>query len=505
MATANMSEFLRRLTRGMAAQTLSDHSDQQLVERALAGHEQAPFQAIVHRHGPMVYRVCWRVLQHHEDAEDAFQATFLILAQKLRTVRKHASLASWLHGVAHRVALKARARAAVRRRHEHQASPPDTLPPDNVPWGAMRSALDVELSQLPDNLRLPLILCYLEGRTQEESATQLGWSKSTLRRRLDEARDALGSRLIARGIPWTAAISAVLLADCLASAAPASALIAQTVEAAAGVAAGKTMAQVASATVAALAEGVLKTMYLTKLTTVTAAVFFLLFTAGIGLLAFASSEPPAAPAPQQEARDDAKPAKKVAVVPEGVRRQMEELDWLLTGIDPDKRTMNLDDRRDAAPGKAVTLVATPGTVGPTGFALSGLKVAPDAQVTLNGKDARLADLKPGQRIKVRIATDRLLVTAVEAQAPPPVFRYKLKAVDAKRRTLTVENQEKNLVMKDLPIAEQAELMRFVLMADKTVHLRDVAQTDLRVGMAVSLELAADEAAGLVVRGLTVAE
>src|ERR1700736_6770271 len=118
MATANVSDFLRRLTCGMAAETLGHHSDRQLVERALAGRDEAAFQAIVHRHGPMVYRVCWRVLQHSQDAEDAFQATFLVLAQKLRTMRKHSSLASWLHGVAHRVALKAKAQAAARRRHE---------------------------------------------------------------------------------------------------------------------------------------------------------------------------------------------------------------------------------------------------------------------------------------------------------------------------------------------------------------------------------------------------
>src|SRR3954449_1183428 len=134
MATANVSDFFRRLTRGMAAETLGDHSDRQLVERALAGRDEAAFQAIVHRHGSMVYRVCWRVLQHPQDAEDAFQATFLVLAQKLRTLRKHASLASWLHGVAHRVALKAKAQATTRRRHEHQAPTSQTMPPDDVSW-----------------------------------------------------------------------------------------------------------------------------------------------------------------------------------------------------------------------------------------------------------------------------------------------------------------------------------------------------------------------------------
>src|SRR6516225_4764155 len=135
MATANVSDFLRRLTRGMVAETLADQSDRQLVEQFLAGRGEAVFEAILRRHGAMVYRVCWRVLQHHQDAEDAFQATFLVLAHRLRTVRKHASLASWLHGIAHRVALKSRAAAATRRRHEEQAPVCQAMPPDDVSWG----------------------------------------------------------------------------------------------------------------------------------------------------------------------------------------------------------------------------------------------------------------------------------------------------------------------------------------------------------------------------------
>jgi RNA polymerase sigma factor (sigma-70 family) len=265
MATANLSALLRDLTRGMAAQMLVGDSDHQLVERALARHDDAALQAIVHRHGPMVYRVCWRVLQHSQDAEDAFQATFLLLAQKLRTLRQHASLASWLHGVARRVALKAKAQAASRRRHEQHASMPDTLPPDDVTWREVRSALDFELSRLPDKWRLPLILCYLEGRTQDEAASHLGWSKSTLRRRLREARDALGRRLSGRGLVGSAGLAAVLVSDCTASAAPAPGLLASTAKAAAGVAAGKTVATAASARVAVLTEGMLKVMLITKL------------------------------------------------------------------------------------------------------------------------------------------------------------------------------------------------------------------------------------------------
>lgn len=142
----------------------------------------------------------------------------------------------------------------------------------------MRAVLDAELDELPEKWRLPLILCYLEGRTQDEAASQLAWSKSTLRRRLEEARDALGRRLSGRGVVWPAALSAVLLSECIASAAPG--LVASTVEAAAGVAAGKTVATAASVKVAALAEGVLKAMLMTKLKT---GAFVLLMLGMVGL------------------------------------------------------------------------------------------------------------------------------------------------------------------------------------------------------------------------------
>ena len=200
MVGADLNDFLGRLTRGMAAKALVGHSDRQLVERALDRCDEAAFQVIVGRHGPMVYRVCQRVMEHPQDAEDAFQATFLVLAQQLPRLRKHASLASWLHGIAHRVALKARTKGAARRRREQLASQLDTRHPDDLTWGELRSALDDELSRLPDKWRQPLILCYLEAQTQEEAADQLGWSKSTLRRRLEEARTALATRLKRRGL-----------------------------------------------------------------------------------------------------------------------------------------------------------------------------------------------------------------------------------------------------------------------------------------------------------------
>jgi len=311
-ATTNVSAFLRRLTRGMVAATLADQSDRQLVEQFLTGQGEAVFEAIVRRHGAMVYRVCWRVLQHHQDVEDAFQATFLVLAQRLRTVRKHASLASWLHGVAHRVALKSKGATATCRRHEEQAAASQKMPPDDVSWVEVRAVLDAELAGLPEKWRLPLVLCYLEGRTQDEAAAELGWSKRTLRRRLEEGRTGLGRRLNRRGVVWPVALSAVLLSDAVASATLSPALLDSTIKAASLFAAGQPAAVgLISAKAAALTEGVLRTMLLTKIK-MTVAVLLVIGALGIGASGLpyrtAAAEFPS-PESKSAARgqDDAKP------------------------------------------------------------------------------------------------------------------------------------------------------------------------------------------------------
>jgi RNA polymerase sigma factor (sigma-70 family) len=372
MATASMSSFLRRLTRGMASETLRDLSDRQLVERLLAGPDETVFETIVRRHGPMVYHVCWRVLQQEQDAEDAFQATFLILAQQLRTVRRHASLASWLHGVAHRVALKAGARAATRRRHEQKAAR-ELLPPDEVTWRELRAILDSELEQLPEKWRLPLVLCYLEGQTQDEAARQLGASPRTLRRRLEEAKTALGRRLTGRGA-WPAALSAVLLSDCVAPAAPAPRLIGSTVEAAARVATGQAagIAGIAgvSTRVAALTEGVLEPMFTSTLKIATAAFVLLAALAvGIGGLLFQTqaAEPPQPPKTEKPATKDAeRPQAKPVIVKDGA--QLTHVVW-------------------DADGKTVATV---------GFTVEVVKLKDDTKVGLGSHTIKLWDATTGK-------------------------------------------------------------------------------------------------------------
>src|SRR5262249_10835243 len=146
---------------------------------------------LLRRHGPMVFRVCLITLRHAHDAEDAFQATFLLLARKAGTVRRLESLGSWLHGVAYRVSLKARTQQAARRRRE---GPVSTVRP-NAGCDERAAELHAQLERLPEKWRLPLILCHLEGCTHDEAAGHLGWSKTTLRRRLADGRAALARRL----------------------------------------------------------------------------------------------------------------------------------------------------------------------------------------------------------------------------------------------------------------------------------------------------------------------
>jgi RNA polymerase sigma factor (sigma-70 family) len=296
----------------MAAETLGDETDRQLVQRLLASRDEAAFEALVRRHGTMVYRVCWRILHQSQDAEDAFQATFLLLARKLVAIRKHESVASWLHGVARRAALKAKAEAARRRHHERKAANVEVVPSTDLSWKELRTVLDAELEGLPEKWRLPLILCYLESRTQDEAAHQLKWSKSTMRRRLEEAREALGRRLARRGFACTAAFGGPLLSDCLTWAAIPPNLANATVDAGVKIVTGQTVARIASTNVIALTEGVLQAMFPTKLKIAAAAVLLAVFSLGaLVMMAQANGVP----------SGDEKPLPQVAGSPAPLTRQ----------------------------------------------------------------------------------------------------------------------------------------------------------------------------------------
>jgi RNA polymerase sigma factor (sigma-70 family) len=210
-----------------------------LLERFAAGADEAAFTALVQRHGPMVHGLCRRLLGDPARAEDVFQATFLVLARRAGSIRKRASLSSWLYGVARRLAQKALRGEARRRRHERRAAQdrPRCSSPD-AGWAELLAILDEELGRLPEPARAPLLLCYLEGYTQDEAARLLGWSLGTLRRRLESGRDLLRRRMTRRGATLSAALFAALLAPQAATAAVSDGLARATAQAAVAFAAG---------------------------------------------------------------------------------------------------------------------------------------------------------------------------------------------------------------------------------------------------------------------------
>jgi RNA polymerase sigma factor (sigma-70 family) len=215
---------------------LAETSDEQLLEWFSAGQGnagQAAFEEIVRRHGPMVLGVCRRVLTDLQAAEDVFQATFLVLALKARSIRKREALGPSLHAVSARVARRARVSDARRREtplaEERLAHDGD----DSTELAELRSIVDEELGRLPEKYRRPVVLCYLEGRTQEEAAHVLGWSKGTVSGRLARAKELLRGRLARRGLSSTGALLATYLLPRRTSASVPPSLLAHTVRTAA--------------------------------------------------------------------------------------------------------------------------------------------------------------------------------------------------------------------------------------------------------------------------------
>jgi RNA polymerase sigma factor (sigma-70 family) len=257
-------------------------SDGQLLERFARGREEACFAALVRRHGGMVLGVCRRILRDEQDAEDAFQATFLVLARKADSIRKRECVGGWLYGVAYRVAARALAGNLRRRACEQGAVPMSAGDPvAEVVWRELRPILDDELNRLPEKYRAPLVLCYLENQTQTQAARRLGCTKGTLSGRLARARDLLRRRLTRRGLMLPVGLLALALGEGASAAVPV-ALGRTTVQAAMLFGAGPAAAAgLTSGTVTSLVEGVLHAMWIAKLKT-TAAVLLAVAVLGSG-------------------------------------------------------------------------------------------------------------------------------------------------------------------------------------------------------------------------------
>src|SRR5262245_35830744 len=292
MATAQAGTLLRHLQQLTIGGRTPQWTDRQLLDHFVDGGSEAAFAVLLARHGPMVLRVCRRVLRHEQDAEDAFQATFLVLAGNLTSIRKREALADWLHGVAFRTAMKAKRSAARRRTREAKVQPaaPESSPGPS--WNEVQAALDEELRKLPEPFRAAFVLCALEGKSGPEAAAVLGCKEGTVSSRLTRARQQLRRQLTRRGINLAVLLAALAVAERTGRAAVPAFLAQSTIRFGLLVAAGEPVAGVIPPPVAALAAGVTRAMFLTK-TKITTLVLLVLAVIATAAGAWTLAGPPA--------------------------------------------------------------------------------------------------------------------------------------------------------------------------------------------------------------------
>ena len=345
MAYRTLQAVVCHIRRMAGASDATGSDDAQLLTRFVSQRDEAAFETLVRRHGPMVLGVCQRLLPNPYDCEDAFQVTFLVLLRKAGSLRQRELLASWLYGVAYRTAMKARSLSLQRQSRERQlVEEPATEANAAGDWRELRPVLDEEIQRLPENYRKPLILCYLNGKTFSEAARELGWPEGTVSGRLARARQLLRKRLTRRGLALTAGLAGATFSDAGLSAAVPAPFLALAVKTAVLVASANTViARVLPMSVAALMEGVLHSMYLTKMKLVILLIIgFALMGVGAGLARYQylAAQPPAGQA--QTGGGAARPAQSAAVPnPRQQLTEDQQLDALL-GMDFDRWNKAVD-------------------------------------------------------------------------------------------------------------------------------------------------------------------
>ncbi len=349
-------------------------ADERLLRRFALQCDQAAFAALVARHGPMVLGVCGRVLRDAGDVEDAFQATFLVLARKARSLASPHLLAPWLYGVARRTALEAKGRTARRRARERQLVDTATADPTiQAAWADLRPVLDEEIARLPERYRVPFVMCYLEGRTNGETARLIGCPEGTVASRLAWARQRLRARLTRRGVTLSAGVCAAVLSG---KAVVAPALAGRTAEAAASFAGYTPAARLVPANVGSLAAKVLKQMFWTKVRKATGMLLTLCLLLGGGGALVGSS--------RGSGRDGGEAAGREVIVAQPLARDITP-DEEFTGI----TAVDSIDVRTRLAGVLKTVAFKDGTEVKQGDLLAEIDAAP-FQAELDRAEATLA-------------------------------------------------------------------------------------------------------------------
>jgi RNA polymerase sigma factor (sigma-70 family) len=469
MATAQRGDVLYSLIRRFAD---GDAGDGDLLERFAREREEAAFAALVRRHGPMVLGVCRRVLRDAHLAEDAFQATFLVLARKAGSVARPELLGNWLYGVALRTASEARTRAARRRTRELEAMTNSPVPVDSEPDADTAAVLDAAIRRLPERLRAAVVLCELQGIDRREAARRLGCPEGTLSSRLARARDILRRRLLRQGVALSVGSLAVAIAVPVA-------LAETTTRAAVG-------SIPASASVLALTEGVLRAMFISKLKIAAVPVLTLIVVAGTGIGLLAQGTPgakpdnkPAAPAAKPGAKPGA-PADAPAKL--GKAEQGASVEANVKSVDAAKKTITvMVPDRDA--GKKSTKEMT--------YALAGdLKVYfPSDKKGDAPPEAKLADVTENSNVSLRLSPDAKSVVAIMLH--PIQLQGTVVKFDAGTRALTILSggrKDKSGEEHTVTLAEDAQVQ---LPSFKKGEAKSGALRDLVAGAPVSFSLGAD--------------
>ena len=284
MARSHLGPALGHIHRLFDTGTLAGLPDAQLLKQYVSDRDDLAFEALVQRHGPMVMSVCRGILPDLNDADDAFQAAFLLLARKAGSLRVSGALGGWLHRVSWRVALQVKSDAARRRERERRAAELAGIRgPSSAPGDELGAILHEEIDRLPERYRQPIVLCFLEGMTNRQAASHLNWTEGSTQGRLRRARDLLKARLIRRGVTLTGAgLSALAIPKT--TSAVSTAMLQATVRAARHFILGDAAAAGAvSAASINLVKEALRTMMITKLRMAGAAVL------GVGVLTFVAS------------------------------------------------------------------------------------------------------------------------------------------------------------------------------------------------------------------------
>jgi RNA polymerase sigma factor (sigma-70 family) len=477
MATGQLNGVFKKVRRIARLRDLDRLSDADLLDCFIIHNEESAFEGLLRRHGPMVLGVCQRVLANPHDAEDAFQAVFLVLARKAATVQPRALVGNWLYGVAYRTALKARSMIAKRQAREKQVlEMPEAAARPEAARSDLRPRIDQELNRLADKYRVPVVLCDLEGKSQRDAARQLGWPEGTLMTRLARARQILAERLSRQGIALSAGALAALLTHNAASASLPMTLTRATVKAAALAAAGHAATAV-SAEVAALAEGVISAMFVAKIKSA-AVILFVVAILGSGVGLCTQGVLPEGPSAfrqrvedrqftvsveqergGREGRDDGSISGKIVGVAKDGKSITLETPPVERGGEPVKQTIKLNDKTElkyfgVGPGGAKLTEGSRARIWPTDGAKDvaakiqiGGKVSylgPDisGQVTGISKDGATLSIETGRKggsgktVEVKLTINTVLIySGVEQGGTKPTVGYTA-AVWSKRGSKT---------------------------------------------------------------------